>query len=463
MSEGPLIVLGVDGLDWELVDAHRAELPTLFSWPTLRPLASIFPPDSIPAWTTIFTGRSPGEHGFLESIDYLDAKPAAAAEEAGAGLPQKTFWDAAGRDGRRVVVINPFLAYPSWDVNGVMVAGPVFVSGDVSVSGADVSELGELPELGGIVTFPTASTVGPFVQETLESTEEQFAFGLRLLERYAPDLFFLNVLTIDRLQHFLWRFHDPGDPTYPGPGDHAGAVLDGYRLVDRWLARYAEHGRVVVLSDHGHGRRCERMIYVDEALRREGLLGEARRAPRLLSKSYLLERTKRAALAAAYRWSLEEPAYRLARRLPNRKTLKQSSFSTDATKSPAKLSRAFGRNQHSGIELRDDTPEMRARIRSFLEGLRDPKTGETVVEWVRYREELVDGEFADRYPPILFKLRDGYGVDFGLYGSPWGPNTNHRRVSGGHKELGVLACSFDAQDPPPSIEQAHDFFLACLR
>jgi hypothetical protein len=463
LSEGPLIILGVDGLDWELVDAHRDDLPTLASWPTLQPLKSIFPPDSIPAWTTIFTGRSPGEHGFLESIDYLDSMPTAAAEEAGEGLPNRTFWDEAGRDGHRVVVINPFLAYPSWDVNGVMVSGPVFVNGNVSVTGVDVAELGDLPELGGIVTFPTTSTVGPFVIGTLSATEQQFAFGLCLLERFSPDLFFLNVLTIDRLQHFLWRFHDPGDPTYPGPNEHQGSVLDGYRLVDRWLAEYAKRGRVVVLSDHGHGRRCVRMIYVDEALRRAGLLGEARRAPRLLSRAYLLERAKRTALAAAYRWSLEQPAYNLARRLPNRKVLKESSFSTDAPRSAAKLSRAFGRNQHSGIELRDDTPEMRERVRAFLEGLCDPKTGEKVVEWVRDRDEVVHGEYVDRYPPVLFKLRDGYGVDFGLYGNPWGPNTNHRRVSGGHKELGVLACSFAPAETPLSIEQMHDFFLACLK
>ncbi|MCP4761580.1 MAG: hypothetical protein GY870_07345 [archaeon] len=37
-------------------------------------LKSISPPDSIPAWITIFTGKSPAEHGVLDSIDYLDDK-----------------------------------------------------------------------------------------------------------------------------------------------------------------------------------------------------------------------------------------------------------------------------------------------------------------------------------------------------------------------------------------------------
>lgn len=461
MSE-PLLVLGVDGLDWEYIDAHRADLPTLAAWPVLRPLRSLFPPDSIPAWTTIFTGRPPGEHGILESIDYLDTRPEAAAEKAAAGLPNTTFWDAAGRAGARVLVINPFLAYPSWDVNGVMIAGPVFVSGDVSVTGIERSEIDPLPELGGIVTFPTERTVGPFVEETLASTREQADFGLRMLDRVQPDLLFLNVLTIDRLQHFTWRFCDPGDPTYPGPNPHADAVLDGYRAVDALARTYAERGRVVLFSDHGHGRRCERMLFVDELLRREGLIHEARSGPRILSKSYLLERAKRAALGTAYRFALEEPAYRLARRLPNRKALKESTFSSDAEASGARLSRAFGRNQHSGIEVNDDDPSVRERLVRLLSDVRDPETGEGVVEWVRPREDLVDGAEAERYPEVLFKLKTGYGVDFGLYGPLFGPNVNHRRVSGGHKELGVLACSFDADAPPESVEGVHDFLLRAL-
>ena len=33
-------------------------------------------------------------------------------------------------------------------------------------------------------------------------TREQCDFGLRMLDLTSPDLFFLNVLTLDRLQHF---------------------------------------------------------------------------------------------------------------------------------------------------------------------------------------------------------------------------------------------------------------------
>ena len=245
MSDRPLIILGVDGLDWEYVDAHRDELPTLAAWPRLQSLRSVFPPDSIAAWTTIFTGIPPGDHGFLDSIDYLSGRPASAAEAAGETLSGATFWDEAARRGRSVCVINPFLAYPAWDVNGLMISGPVFVSGELSVTGREREELGPIPQLGGVVDFPTPRTMGPFIDETFDTTRQQADFGMRMLELTQPDLFFLNVLTLDRLQHFVWRFADPDDPTYPGPNPHGDALLASYRMIDDIAAQYAERGRVL--------------------------------------------------------------------------------------------------------------------------------------------------------------------------------------------------------------------------
>jgi hypothetical protein len=458
----PLLILGIDGLDWKFVDEHRSALPTLSSWPVLAPLRSIFPADSIPAWTTIFTGLPPGEHGMLDSIDYLSKQPSAAADTAGKALPGKTFWDVAGQRGRRVSVINPFLAYPAWDVNGVMVAGPVFVSGDVSCTGISLDELGYVPELGGIVTFPTPSTMGPFVEETLQATREQADFGLRILEQTKPDLFFLNILTADRLQHFAWRFADPGDPTYPGPTPHAPAVLRIYQLVDEIVASYSTKGRVLVFSDHGHGRRCTRMLFLDEVLRQNGLIAEVGTGPRVLSKAYLLERAKRSALAFTYRFALEPHAYRIARKLPGRKSLKQSSFSSDEQSSPARLSRLFGRNQFGGIDLAQDTPEMRERVKVIVRGIIDPATGQGVVDWIKDREEVVEGRSIARYPPVLFRLLEGYGVDYGLYGTAFGPDVNHRRISGGHKDLGVIASSTPLDDRPESIEQMYELVLSLV-
>jgi hypothetical protein len=461
LPQDRLVILGIDALDWDYVERRRAQLPNLASWPVMAPLASIFPPDSIPAWTTIFTGRGPGDHGYLDSIDYLDdAAPDQAAMTAASALPHNTFWDVASARGMQVCIVNPFLAYPAWDVNGVMIAGPVFVDGSASITGIDREALPPLPQLGGIVAFPTRNTVGPFVEQTLADTRRQADFGLRVLEQTDPGLFFMNILTVDRIKHFLWRFVDPEDPTYPGANPHEQAIDRMYDLIDAIAGEFAAVGDVVILSDHGHGRRCTRMVYVDEALRRAGLVHASGGRTRL-AKGYLMERAKKLTLRMAYELAREDEVYRLARKVPGRKSLKYSTFSSSADKSIARLSRTFGRNAHSGVEMGVDTPQNRRRVIDVLRGIRDPTTGGQVVEWIKEREEVVAGANVDKYPAVLFKLKGDYGVDFGLYGGLFAPDFNHRRISGGHRPTGVFGSSV-LVDPPASIEQFHDFVVGRL-
>ena len=155
----------------------------------------------------------------------------------------------------------------------------------------------------------------------------------------------------------------------------------------------------MVLSDHGHARRCTRMVYVDEALRRAGLVHEPAARFRRLSKPYLLERAKKVALRASYELGREEEVYSVARRLPNRKALKYSSFSSDEyafrcstlanlRAQPAQRRRA--RPRHAG--------GTRKRSSASCESVVDPTTGQPVAEWVREREDVVAGARIDRYP-----------------------------------------------------------------
>jgi hypothetical protein len=97
-----------------------------------------------------------------------------------------------------------------------------------------------------------------------------------------------------------------------------------------------------------------------------------------------------------------------------------------------------------------------------LTGLRDPKNpGADVIEWVAPREEVVSGDNIHKYPAILFKLAGDYGTDFGLFGGLFAPDVNHRRISGGHKPVGVFASSTQVS-PPESIEAFYDFIVERL-
>lgn len=468
----PVVVLGIDGLDWSYVDRHLDDLPQLgrlAATGTLAPLASTFPPDSIPAWTTIFTGLAPADHGVLDSIDYFDRHPDEAVAGASAFLRGRTFWDKASTAGCTVCVINAFMAYPAWPVRGVMVSGPVFIDeAEPSIYPNDAVPRHELPQLGGIVGFPTEREMPEFVASTMSDTKAQAALGLRLLEREHPDLFFLNILTIDRLQHFAWRFTDVTDPTYPGPTPLASAVRDAYRAVDSIVSEFSaavgECGTLVVLSDHGHGLRAHRMLCVDEVMRRAGLVATGSVAAR--ARALILETTKRCVFAASKRLGADELLYSVARRLPGRKQLKTASYAL-AEASLVRPSRKFGRGGSGGVDVAAVGlvgEELVRRVIDALSAVRDDD-GSRVVAWARRREEVVTGDHADAFPAVLFQLEPGYGIDFGVYGPLLRPDPLHRRVSGGHRPLGVLAgrCgTVPLPSPPASVLGIHDMVLQLL-
>ena len=71
-----LLIL-LDGLDYSYIKQNIGSFDLfskLYAQDHLCPLESVVPADSIPSWTTIYTGKNPAEHGILESIDYLDFK-----------------------------------------------------------------------------------------------------------------------------------------------------------------------------------------------------------------------------------------------------------------------------------------------------------------------------------------------------------------------------------------------------
>jgi len=464
-----IVFLGIDGLDWRYVQEHLDDLPNLGEFGeggVLAPLTSIFPPDSIPAWITIFTGEPPDSHGVIESIDYLAKNPARATERAPSLLRGRTFWDVVSAEGRRVCVVNPFMAYPPWPVNGAMISGPVFVDSDEPASeppGA-ADDL-TLPQLGGIVDFPTERTMRDFLERTLAVTDEQAGFGLKMFERVDPELFFLNLLTIDRIQHFLWRYCDERDPTYAGSTELSDGILRAYRLADDIIGRYVDavgdEGLVVVASDHGHGMRPPRMLYVDELLRRAGLFDTGRFAK--TTKTFVLEKAKRGVLRLAFRLAREHQAYALARRVPARKALKTSSYAR-GRESIASTSRAFGRNFSGGVEISHAVTgqarrELAERICSMILDVRDAD-GVSVCNWAHPREDVLVGPAASRFPDVLFQLREDVGVDFGVFGPLLGSDTMHRRISGGHLPEGVFAASTrEIPFVPERLDQLHELIV----
>ena len=98
-----LIILGIDGMDWDVIVRYKDKLPNLYglmqknNYPHLR---SVFPADTTPAWSTIYTGLDPSEHGIINFVNVgakeNTYKPLVFDDSAFKG---KAFWDVLNKQG----------------------------------------------------------------------------------------------------------------------------------------------------------------------------------------------------------------------------------------------------------------------------------------------------------------------------------------------------------------------------
>ncbi len=446
MSRSRIIVLGIDGMDFDYTSEIITELPViqkLSETGKVAPFRSVFPPDSIPSWITCYTGKDPSEHGILESVNYL-AKGDDRLKVDTSAFRGKTFWDYIGKAGNKVCVINPFMAYPVWPVNGTMVNGPVFIDGKIQVSDSSWTDGIKIPEsLGGIVDFPTRSTMAEFVDKTFADTSEQAEFGLAVLQRNQPDFYFQAFLTMDRIQHFLWRYCDPKDPTYPGTNPHADSIKNFYILIDKIIGSFLEalgpNDQLIVISDHGHGMRCTHCFNVNEFLRKHGYVRSVAEG-KIFSKQLFIEKLKNYVLNFMHDHNLEDYISTIARIVPNAKKIKKGKHITKSSVNKAYASDFAGTNPFGGVcinkKLVNDYRQTRKNLMELLSAV--VMDGEPIFEWILPREKMFSGEFIERLPDILFCLKPQYGVNWNLHTREITINPTHKKISGGHKEYGVF-------------------------
>lgn len=461
-------------MDPLLIKKWSSELPNLNNLITDRDfkLESVFPPDSIHAWSTIYTGLKPEEHGILDSIDYLSMKKTDSLVDINI-YKGKTFWDILSKHNKKVCVINPFLAYPPWHVNGLMVSGPVFEGGSSLVYPEGSFTLDELPELGGMVDFPNADELTEFIIRSKALTEKLHEFAFKNYKKDSWDLFFVCFLTLDRIKHFLWRYTDETDPTYPGVNPHDSAVKDFYKIFDRVIGEYLkdlDNGtELVVLSDHGHGMRCTKVVHINELLRKEGYLKtRGSSSGKLLRR--LVETLKVKALSIGGRFGLADQIYVLAKMIPGkqRKALKKVDYLIDRENSLAYVADLGTANPYGGITVNKNLPEeehekVRERIIYLLEGLSDNENNKKTVLWICKREQMIlDGEFKEKYPDILFELDAEYGISWNLYAPLFDINPTHSKISGGHRRQGIFISTNSNGKRPERLEHVKDWIVSTV-
>lgn len=446
-----MMIIGIGGLDADLLRVYGPSLPNLrrlmLESPFLE-LRSTIPPEPVPAWASVYTGLNPANHGMLAKMDCLER-----AVPDPQLFQEELFWEKAARAGKRVCVINPLLSGPDRSIEGLF----------LSPSHGAASPANAFPSLLNEPLIPPASQLATFCDALKEGTEQQVAVALELLAREPWDLFFVQLDALDHVQHFLWRYSDPSDPMYPGKNEHASRILDFYRLFDQIVGRFraAMAGQYIlaVVSSHGHERRCIYRLHINEWLREQNFLTPQSKIKPLFG--YHTPATNRGGLLASLEQTRLGDLLRwLAQHFPGCGEWYRAAHSIDEQNTMARLVElASATSPYGGIKLNRELIEREQKdyeqVReAILTGLEQLCTKDNpVVNWARKREQCYQGKHLERYPDILFELRNDFGVGRSLYGPLVMPDSTHRLISGAHSSQGV----FLLENWPEELEAYEDF------
>ncbi|TAJ45181.1 hypothetical protein CUJ86_00035 [Methanofollis fontis] len=460
-----VVVIGIDGLDSGLIQKYEHILPNFQKIKEGSPdvgMHSVFPPDSPTAWTSIYTGQNPAEHGVISFKDPFS--PARLCEYLGTDISGKTFWDRAGNAGKKVCVVFPHLGYPVWEVNGVMVGRTTETDireFDIQIFPEHLQDRYDLSDLSPMTSYPLR--IGDIIQPTQDLIRRETDLGLKLFQENDWDLFFIYYSSIDNIEHLFWMYYDPDDPEYSDNNPYESVIPDFYHYYDEhvigpFLSLLEEDMTLIVISDHGHGMRPTKVVNINEMLKRNGLLKTKQNGQNPgISSADIARRLKSSVVNAVSEYRIVgKAASKILSHFPGglgaftRITPIEKQGTKAYLSDPSGGLKAYS---YAGIRIdreflpADQYEEIRRQIFTELPEIRDPDTGERIVEWVKSRENVYTGPYLEKYPDVLFKLRDDWGVGWDINGSLYSSSPSHKLHSGNHRLESAVFLAYGEKIP----------------
>ncbi len=406
------LFIGMDGATFKILDAftigHDGRGPLmpflagLYRKGVRATLQSTPNPLTPPAWVSLMTGRSPGNHGVFDFIR---------AQELGDDVyftlydsrdcRCETIWSIASREGRRFAALNfPFTAPPQNGLNGFMVPGFIpwrhlrlntmpadFYARLKSLPGFDPRELAwDFEREKEALEVLTGEDREKWVRYHLPREKQWFNVAKYLLVEEEFDLMAVLFDGVDKLQHQAWLFLDPDLQMGEQDEYHRrmrALCLDYFRNLDGFieeLVRAAGPGaRVFMASDHGFTATNE-IVRINAYLQQKGYL-DWQPMP-----------------------ATEEDQRREKSMFANLDWKKTVAYCRTPSSNGITI-RVCAKPGETGIR-EQDYEALRDRLIRDLEALHDPRTGERIIAGIFKREEVFAGPAMMDAPDLLLRLRD---------------------------------------------------------
>lgn len=282
-AERKVAVIGLDcvppPLIFEKAGTDLENLRTLMDHGTWGPMRSTDPPITIPAWTTITTGRDPGELGIYGFRNRLTQDYSEMVTVNSSHVKAPRVWDHVESTGRSSILIGIPQTYPPIPHSGITVSG--LPTPDLDMVYTYPTELAD--EIHVLVGGDYVTDVKDFrtnhkdrlLADLYKAVESRFRIARDFLIHKPWHFFMMVEIATDRLHHGFWRYHARDHRLYVSGNPYENVIDDFYRFLDRKLgsvlALLSDDTTVIVVSDHG-ARSIRGGIAINEWLISNGLL-----------------------------------------------------------------------------------------------------------------------------------------------------------------------------------------------
>lgn len=403
--------IGIDGATYDLLDplieqGLMPHLAALFARGSRSKLESTAHPLTPPAWTTLMTGMTPGNHGVYDFIrvDH-DADPPSYTLANSSDVKSETIWSMASRQGCRVACLNFPMMFPAPKVDGNIIPGYVpwsYLGRAIHPrelykklkerSGFNAKELStDWQQERQAVQGLSENNLEEWVDFHLIRERRWFDILKYLMEEDPTPLTAVLFDGSDRIQHLCYHLIDPAtaaDYDSPAALRARELSLQYFRELDDYVGyivdKAGDDATIVVASDHGFTLAGNKIFYANTWLQQHGYL----------------------------QWQADAPVNDSARVALDENTETGSMFDWDGTLAYAfsSSSNAIYIRQASGPGKpgvpADEYEAFRDKLIAELLDFRDPDTGEQVVVRAMTREQAFPGADVSHAPDITVELSD---------------------------------------------------------
>ena len=422
-----VFLLGLDGGTWKVFDGLMAEgcmpnLAALTREGAAGILRSTIPYITPVAWSSMLSGVRPSKHGIF-SYNVMENRDGVILSHLAnrTMIKSPTVYDIYQQVGRRVISLNMPMSYPPRPEDGIIVSGlmtpswdsrfyfPTDLIAELEAQGIDYRidiEFGRERQtnVDERVKSYLANGAAEFLSDLRHVTEEREKAVHYLLSGKEWDLFMVNLISTDRIQHFLWNVFENGG----GDSELRNNVFEHYRFIDSIVGRIysavKDSSILVICSDHGFGD-YKGNFYLDLWLEKAGYC--ASRGSKPTVTGFAKKVLGALGVKKGIKRILEKSDQAVAKRLIFMGSsnidwgrTRAYVYSTDGIRVNLK-----GRDQYGIVSPGEEFEKVRQEIKQGLLGIRTDD-GKQLLQAVHFTEDLYGGPVAEEAPDIIYEFAD---------------------------------------------------------